>query len=411
MRAAAVVLSAVAVVALAGCSGSDGDGAPNTTPATSAPTTAGATTTPPGTPTPAPTSTPASTPASTSTPATAAQRALARMSLRQRVGQLVMIDCPSTGVAPATRTALTRYDVGSVILDGTSRAGASATRGVTRELSSLAGDRVGLLVATDQEGGLVQRLQGEGFDRIPSGTVQGQRSATALRRDAARWGAQLRDAGVNVNLGPVLDVVPAGGGANPPIGDLDRQYGSTPRVVTSHGLAFAKGMADAGVDPVVKHFPGLGRVSGNTDVAAGVTDTVTEADDADLGPFRAAVAAGVPFVMMSTAIYRRIDPGTPAAFSTRIVTGLLRERFGFRGVVVSDDIGAADQVAAYPPGERAVRFVRAGGDIALSVVGSDAGPMTTALLAEARSDASFRKLVDAAVLRVLQAKQARGLVH
>jgi beta-N-acetylhexosaminidase len=130
-----------------------------------------------------------------------------------------------------------------------------------------------------------------------------------------------------------------------------------------------------------------------------------------LAPFRAAVRAGVPFVMMSTAIYRRIDPGTPAAFSHAVVTGVLRDRLGFRGVVISDDLGIVKQVAQYPVGERAVRFVAAGGDMVLTVDASQAGAMCDALAARARSDPAFRRLVDAAAMRVLAAKQARGLLH
>lgn len=400
--------SLLALVLLGGVAGCTSGGSPEASSSTSAPVS------PPATTSPATTAT-TSAPASTSAPSTTAasslaERTLAAMSLAQRAGQLIMIDCPSTGVSDATRSAITDSDVGSVILDGTTRSGADAVRGVTGELQSLAPKGNRLFIATDQEGGLVQRLQGQGFDRIPSGVDQGQQSVSTLRNNAQTWGEQLRAVGVNVNLAPVLDVVPSGGGSNPPIGDLDRQYGSTPRTVTSHGLAYAAGMTAAGVDPVVKHFPGLGRVSGNTDVASGVTDTVTTADDPDLAPFRAAVTAKVPFVMMSTAIYSRIDPGTPAAFSKRIVTGLLRGTFGFRGVVVSDDVGAADQVADVSVGQRAVRFVRAGGDMVLSVVGAQAAPMTAALIREAKADPAFRKLLDAAALRVLQAKQARGLL-
>jgi beta-N-acetylhexosaminidase len=335
---------------------------------------------------------------------------LAAMTLRQRVGQLLMIDCPSDAVSDATRTAVERFAVGSVILDGTTHGGSAATQRVTGRLQSLAPKGIGLFVATDQEGGLVQRLQGPGFSTVPSAVAQGQLAPTALQADARRWGTQLRRAGVNVDLGPVLDTVPAGGGTNPPIGDLDREYGHTPGTVRTHGLAVVRGLLDAGVDPTVKHFPGLGRVRGNTDTTTGVTDAVTTRDDAYLAPFRAAVRAGVPFVMMSTAGYSRIDPGTPAAFSKPIVTGLLRGTLGYRGVVVSDDVGAAKQVAAYSPGQRAVRFVAAGGDLVLTVVADQAGEMARALVARAEADPAFRRLVDAAALRVLTAKQRRGLL-
>jgi beta-N-acetylhexosaminidase len=172
----------------------------------------------------------------------------------------------------------------------------------------------------------------------------------------------------------------------------------------------ARGLADGGVDATVKHFPGLGRTRGNTDVATGVADTVTVRNDPYLAPFAAAVAAGVPFVMMSTAIYTKIDPSRPAAFSSTIVTGMLRGDLGFSGIVISDDLGAAKQVSGYSIGGRAVAFVQAGGDIVLTVDASQATVMTAAVLARTRTDTNFKALVDAAALRVLQAKQARGLL-
>jgi beta-N-acetylhexosaminidase len=343
-------------------------------------------------------------------PVGAAERVFAGMTERERVGQLLMVDCPTTGVTGATRAAITQDDVGAVILDGTSYAGVRETAAVTSQLRALAPRGAGLFIATDQEGGQVQRLQGPGFTRIVSAVQQGTLNPTDLQRYAAGWGGQLREAGVNVNLAPVLDVVPAGFGSNPPIGDLDREYGRTPAAVTGPALAVVRGMTAAGIDVTVKHFPGLGRTTGNTDTTGGVTDTVTTRHDAYLAPFRAAVAAGVPFVMMSTAVYARIDPGTPAAFSAPIVTGMLRDDLGFRGLVISDDVGAAAQVAQFSPGQRAVRFVAAGGDVVLTVDASEAGEMTSALLARARSDAAFKQKVDAAALRVLQEKQRRGLL-
>jgi beta-N-acetylhexosaminidase len=332
------------------------------------------------------------------------------MTPAQRVGQLLMVDCSTTGVGPATMTAIQQYHVGSVILDGTSYAGLDETRAVTDQLQSLAPPNAGLFVATDQEGGLVQRLQGPGFTRIVSGVQQGTIPPMQLRAYARGWAGQLARAGVNVNLAPVLDTVPAGFGTNPPIGDLDREFGHTPDVVSAHGVAVVRGMAAAGVDTTGKHFPGLGRVTGNTDTTSGVTDTVTTRDDPYLAPFAAAARAGVPFMMMSTAIYARIDPGTPAAFSRPIVTGMLRGELGYRGLIISDDLGAAAQVANYSVGDRAVRFVAAGGDVVLTVDANQAADMTAALLGRAERDPAFRRRVDAAALLVLRSKQRRGLL-
>ena len=387
----------------------------STTPTSTTPTSAVPTSTTPTSTTPTsavPTSTtPTSTAPTSTAPTSPAQRALAAMSLPEEVGQLIMVDCPSTAVAAATVTAIEQQHVGSVILDGNSYLSITQTRAITDRLQAHAPRGVGLFVATDQEGGLVQRMRGPGFASIPSALAQGRLAPATLRADARKWGDQLRRAGITVDLAPVLGTVPADGGSNPPIGDLDREFGHTVQVVTTHGVAVVHGLADAGVDATAKHFPGLGRVSGNTDTTSGVTDTVTTPHDPYLQPFAAAVAAGVPFMMMSTAIYSRIDPGTPAAFSRPIVTGLLRTQLHFSGVIVSDDIGAARQVSGYSPATRALDFVRAGGDMLLTVDPSVVAPMATAMVQQAQHHARFRALVRQAALTVLRAKQARGLLH
>ena len=114
--------------------------------------------------------------------------------------------------------------------------------------------------------------------------------------------------------------------------------------------------------------------------------------------------------MMSTAYYARLDPKRPAAFSRFVVTKMLRGDLGFDGVVISDDLANAQQVARFSPGARAVRFIRAGGDLVLSVDPAPVPEMYAAVLRRARTNARFQDLVDAAALRVLRAKQARGLL-
>jgi beta-N-acetylhexosaminidase len=115
-------------------------------------------------------------------------------------------------------------------------------------------------------------------------------------------------------------------------------------------------------------------------------------------------------MMVSTAIYSRIDPGVPAIFSRTIVTGMLRDDLGFQGVVITDDIGIAAQLSPRSLADRAVKFVQAGGDMILTVDAGQAGSLAAALLAKAQRDPAFKALVDAAALRVLQAKQKQGLL-
>ena len=128
----------------------------------------------------------------------------------------------------------------------------------------------------------------------------------------------------------------------------------TPVTNGTHGAAYIEGMAQAGVATTAKHFPGLGKVQGNTDFTAGVTDTVTTINDPDLASFQSAINAGAPFVMVALALYTQIDPVHFAVFSPMVIQQMLRQRMGFKGVIVSDDIGEAQQVASIPaaPGDR-----------------------------------------------------------
>lgn len=356
----------------------------------------------------------ASTPATPTTSAPAlslAQRILAKMTLAERVGQLLMVDCPSTDAATATTDAIGLYKVGSVILDGTSFLSPQQTTEIVDRLRSRAPGDVGLFVATDQEGGEVQRLKGPGFSEIPSAVQQGAQPPTALRALAQQWGKELHAAGVNVNLAPVLDTVPPAFGANPPVGDLQREYGHDPATVSAEGNSFAQGMQAAGVAATAKHFPGLGRVRGNTDLTSGVLDTVTTRHDPYLAPFADAIRQGVGFVMISTAIYTKIDASQPAAFSPIVVTAMLRVDLRFRGVIISDDVGVSKQLSGTSVGDRAVKFIAAGGTIVLTVDAGQTQAMTQALLNRARRDRTFRAQVDAAALVVLTEKAKRGLLH
>jgi len=403
VRALVAVAVAVTLGAATACSAAPPEPPlASATPTTPLPTpTAGGTSTGPA-PTPTPT------PHPTATPRPTVPSVLARLPLAARVGQLLMVGVPAGGTSDAALRQLGRYRVGGVILTGRSHAGTSATAALTARVQAAVPGPAGL-VATDQEGGAVQVLTGPGFSAIPSARSQGRWSPAELRARAGDWGGQLRAAGVRVNLAPVADTVPPGV-SNPPIGAFGRQYGSDPATVATHAAAFAAGLADAGVIPTAKHFPGLGRVSANTDVSSGVTDRVTTRTDPYLAPFRAVIRTGHPFVMMSSAVYSRIDPAQPAAFSPTVITGLLRDDLGFDGVVVSDDLGAARQVSAVPAGDRAVRFVAAGGDMVLTVSPATLPAMFDALYDRAARDPAFRARVDRSAERVLLAKQRLGLV-
>ena len=340
---------------------------------------------------------------------------LARMTEAQRVGQLVMVSAALSGVTQQSKDAITRYHVGSVFLAGRSSAGVSSVRSLVNKLQALATPAatggVPLLVGVDQEGGQVQTLSGSGFSTIPTAVKQGTFSAATLRHDAGVWGHQLAVAGVNINLAPVLDTVPANRtSTNQPIGRYSREYGTTPSVVTTAGVNVVRGMHAAGVATAVKHFPGLGRASGNTDTTFGVKDTVTTRHDAYIGPYAAATgSADAEVVMVSSATYTRIDSAHRAVFSPTVLHGMLRQDLGFTGVIMTDSIDAV-ALRDLTPAQRAINFINAGGDLVLTTNSSDVASMVPAMVARANSSSSFRAKVDASALRVLIAKQRVGVV-
>ncbi len=268
-----------------------------------------------------------------------------------------------------------------------------------------------LLIAADQEGGEVQQLKGPGFTTLPSALSQGHSTTAAITDLAKTAGHELSAAGVNINLAPVADTVPASvGRSNAPIGRYSREFGNDPATVSRGVSAAVSGLTAGGVSATVKHFPGLGRVTGNTDVTAtGITDSMATTSDPYLEPFRAGIAAGARLVMVSSARYPLIDPDNQAVFSPPVITGLLRGSLGYRGVVITDDVGAAKAVAAVPAGERAVRFVAAGGDIVLTANPALAPTMADALQARVSQDPAFATQVDTAVGRVVALKHQMGL--
>ena len=361
---------------------------------------------------PSPTAAASPAPSATET-ATATDGALAGWSLEEKVGQLMMVGVDAQAPKQSSNEAVDTHHVGNIFIAGRTTAGSQATQKVISSFTSKVGPgtthATPMLVATDQEGGEVQVLAGSGFSDIPSALDQSAQPRDQLVASARTWGKELADVGVNMNLAPVADLVDiARPASNEPIGRWGREYGHDAATVSSQAGAFAEGMQASKVIPTYKHFPGLGRVKDNTDTSAGVVDSTTtrSADTAVSVIFGAAIAAGAPVIMVSSATYSLIDPSAPAVFSSTIVTDMLRREMGFSGVVITDDVSAAVQVQEVGAGDRAVRAIRAGCDLVLaSADPTVAADMVKALIATARSDPAFAARVDESATRVLNLKK------
>jgi beta-N-acetylhexosaminidase len=396
MRRPATPVLLCALVLLAGCS--SGATMTSATTTSAAPSTSASATTPEQ-PTPAP----------AAAPEQQAAAALEALDERGRVAQLFLVGVPLDDVASGD--ALAEEGVSGLFMAGRSKAPATELAATAQRWQGLAPGPE-LWIAADQEGGAVQTFTGPGFTRLPSAADQGDLPPAQLSALAGDMGAELASAGVNLNLAPVADIVPAGTEAgNEPIGAFGRQYGSTAPEVTAAAGAVVDGLAGAGVTGTLKHFPGLGRVQGNTDTHTGVVDRVTTAGDEQVAAFGSlARSAARPFVMVSSATYAGIDPGHRAAFSPVVLTDVLRGQLGFDGVIVTDDVGNAAAVQDVDPGERAVRFLGAGGTVVLTVNPALVPEMVDAVLERSAADPAFAATVRAAVLTALTAKAHAGLL-
>ncbi|QXT62383.1 glycoside hydrolase family 3 N-terminal domain-containing protein [Tessaracoccus palaemonis] len=334
----------------------------------------------------------------------------ADLSLEEQVGQLFIIGLDSAELDETTRRAIADYDIGSVILLSNRTSGSSAIRTLTASISKEGTARLPIMIAVDQEGGTVQRLQGDGFSTIPTAREQGTWSVDDLRAQATSWAQQLKKAGVDYNLAPVADVVPESKrDTNAPIGSLKRDFGADAEQVSESVTAFIDGMRAGGIMTSAKHFPGLGEVTENTDYAVAHDDDIDE-DSVALEPFEAAIDAGVSSVMISSAIFEKIDPDNEGVFSSAVITDLLRGKLGYDGVVIADDLGAAKAVGDVAPGERAVRFLAAGGDLVINADPRLMGDMVAAVLDEADDDADFRAGLETSTARILTLKAEAGLL-
>jgi len=336
---------------------------------------------------------------------------VADWSAAELVGAVFMVGTPA-GDGECSPQLLTQRHVLGLFLSGRSQHGSQAISDQVADCRALATARLPLLVATDQEGGLVQVLQGEGFDRLPSALEQSEDAA--LRDSASGWATQLSSADIDVNFAPVVDLVEESFAENnPPIGAIQRNYGFETETVVQQASAFAQGMQDGGVIPTLKHFPGLGRVTVNTDFGSGVVDTETTSESASVQVYYDVLAnlgqdpATAPWIMVSTAVYDQIDPNEPAAFSP-IVVDLARQS-GFSGVLITDDLSDATQVESWSPGDRAIHALEAGVDVVLfSANIADVPTAMDAVIDRAENDPAFHARLVEAATRVVNVAAARA---
>ena len=347
MRRAVAPLLALGLLTAACSSAPDG--------ATSVPSTGATTSTAPTTTAAATTTTAGTT---TTTTTMAATTTTEPVDVRLLAHSVLMVGLPGPELDEGTAAALAAGTSG-VILFAHNIEGAAQLRSLTGAAACAAGGP--LLVAVDQELGPIARLRSL-VTPLPSTAEAMAMSPLELELTGQLLGDEMLALGVNVDLAPVVDVVQ---GPNPVL--ADRHLGGDPTLVGELGAAFVRGLQQAGVIAVPKHFPGHGRsITDPHGVVTRIDASMEELEAVDFPPFDAVIAAGAPALMVGHPIYEALDADLPASLSPAVLD-LLRDRFHFDGVAVTDSLSMTGVAAGREPGEVAVAALAAGEDLLLVV--------------------------------------------
>jgi beta-N-acetylhexosaminidase len=321
----------------------------------------------------------------------APREAVDELPLTRQVGRLVVLRFAGTSAPGYVREVLGKGRAAGAILFRDNLTDSEQTKALTAQLTRRAAGPP--LVMVDQEGGEIRILSWA----PPERSAPQQGADGTEREDAAAAARALRDHGINVSLAPVADVASVPGAA------LSGRAFSTDFEQAAESLAESvRGWQDGRVASTIKHFPGLGGATVNTDDGPATIDrTADQIRDEDLLPFKAGIEAGAPLVMAGHAVYPAIDPDRIASQSQPVIEGLLRDELGFEGVIITDSTEAAAVQVVTLPAEAAVRNIRAGVDIVLTTGRGSYIHVYRALLAEARRDPAFRERVRESAARVI----------
>ena len=337
------------------------------------------------------------------------ERLIAGMSLEDKVSQLLMIGFAGTEVTPHVATWVRDRKVGGVALFSRNIVDFAQTARFTRDLQALTVGGVPLFLALDQEGGNVVRVK-DGAMLLPGNMALGAtRSPTLAYVAGQSLGIDLRLLGFNMNLAPVLDV--NSNPRNPVIGV--RSYGERPELVGELGAWYVRGQQEMGVVAVAQHFPGHGDTQSDSHFSMpSINVDLERLNEVELLPFRRALEAGLDVVMTAHIALPRIaeDRTLPATLSHRVLTEILRDKLGFRGVIVTDGLEMQGIVERFGSGRAAVMAVLAGADMPMILwTPKKKEEVFQALVGAVRSGEISRERLETSVRRILTVKAKYGL--
>lgn len=343
-----------------------------------------------------------------------AQAFLETLTLEQKIGQMIFATPDSlSGVVGAdiagtmTRDALERYPVGGVVYFSQNIRSESQTVEMVKKMQGYSA--VPMFVGVDEEGGRVSRLSRIGITETlePMATYGEAGNVDTVRDMGQRLGAQLLAAGFNLNFAPVADVI-----TNPDNTEIgDRSFSSNPKVASEMVSAMTEGLQSSNVCACVKHFPGHGSTSADSHNGASVSNrSLDELRATEFLPFRAGIEAGAGMVMLSHMSLPAVTgDNTPCDLSYKVVTELLREELGYKGVIVSDSHEMASITNYYDCDEAAILAVQAGCDIVL--MPKSVSEAYYGLIEAVRDGKLTEERINESVLRILTLKYRMGIME
>jgi beta-N-acetylhexosaminidase len=323
--------------------------------------------------------------------------------LAQLVGQKLVVRIDAGGLSASLLARARNGQIGGVIVHRSNFSSTAQLLALTQSLqhAAAAGGRPKLLIAVDQEGGPVKTVRWIAPTLSPA-QLGKLGSTAAARRQGRLTGRALAELGINTDLAPVADVPSSTASF---MFEQGRTWSFSAATTARLAQAFAAGLDDAGAVAAMKHFPGLGLATRNTDTAFVRIDATRQSLESGLGPYRHAIRGRIPLIMLSNAVYSAFDSHNAAGWSRAISRSLLRKTLDFRGLTITDSLDGAAHARRIPTDVLATRAASAGTDLILAT-GSEAASASvySSLLRAARAGRIDRALLGASYQRIVALK-------
>lgn len=341
-----------------------------------------------------------------------AEQILAYMSLKEKVGQLIMVGIKGTTINPQTQKLISELKLGGIILYSHNVTDPYQVKTFTASIQNVAKENrvIPLFIAVDQEGGSVVRIR-KHTQALPAAMVIGATRSSQFSFLSGKFTAQmLSGMGINMNLAPVLDINTTE--HNAVIGV--RSYGSDPSLVSQLGMWYIEGLQSRGVIATAKHFPGHGDTPIDSHYALPVLNKKLEdLEDFHFIPFRKAIDNGLDAIMTAHISIPSLDPsGLPTTFSYNLLTNVVRDKLHFGGIIITDDLEMKSIRDQYGIGQAALKAILAGADVVMVGWSDDKKHEVFNTLYEAvQSGKLTEERIDESLKRIIALKLKRGFLN